>query len=253
MRVVPRRSASVSTQEELAMTDGEFSGRTVVVTGGTGALGRGAVELLLARGASVRVPCLDPEELEACSWRDAAGVQVVEGVDLADEAQVRAFFDEGPAPFASVHVAGGFAFTPLEDVDVETLEHQLRMNTATCLLCCKAAAARMATAGEGRIVNVSARPALDARQGAKLSAYVVAKAGVAALTELLAEELLEKGILVNAIAPSVIDTPGNREAMADADFSRWVTPADAAEVVAFLASPRNRVVSGALVPVYGRA
>lgn len=235
------------------MTDGEFSGRTVVVTGGTGALGRGVVELLLARGATVRVPCFDPQELEACAWRDDGNVQVAEGVDLADEAQVRAFYDDGPAPFASVHIAGGFAFTPLEDVDLAALEHQVRMNTATCLLCSKAAAARMAAAGEGRIVNVTARPALAARQGAKLSAYVVAKAGVAALTELLAEELLETGILVNAIAPSVIDTPGNREAMADADFSRWVTPADAAEVVAFLASPRNRVVSGALVPVYGRA
>jgi NAD(P)-dependent dehydrogenase (short-subunit alcohol dehydrogenase family) len=253
MRVVPGLRAPTARQEELAMTDEEFSGRTVVVTGGTGALGRGVVELLLARGASVRVPCFDPQELEACPWRSHERVQVAEGVDLTDKEAVRAFFDAGPAPFASVHVAGGFAFTPLEDVDVEALEQQLRMNTATCLLCCKAAAARMRAVGEGRIVNVSARPALDARQGAKLSAYVVAKAGVAALTELLAEELLETGILVNAIAPSVIDTPANREAMADADFSRWVTPADAAEVVAFLASPRNRVVSGALVPVYGRA
>jgi NAD(P)-dependent dehydrogenase (short-subunit alcohol dehydrogenase family) len=76
---------------------------------------------------------------------------------------------------------------------------------------------------------------------------------VAALTETLASELLEQRVLVNAIAPSVIDTPANRESMADADFDRWVKPEDAAEVVAFLASPRNRVVSGALVPVYGRA
>lgn len=105
----------------------------------------------------------------------------------------------------------------------------------------------------GRIVNITARPALDARQGAQLTPYVIAKSGVAALTQTLASELLDRDILVNAIAPSVLDTPTNREAMADADFDTWVKPEDAAEVVAFLASPRNRVVSGALLPVYGKA
>jgi NAD(P)-dependent dehydrogenase (short-subunit alcohol dehydrogenase family) len=125
------------------------------------------------------------------------------------------------------------------------------MNVATCLLCCREASARMT--GGGRIVNVTARPALEGRSGAMLTAYAASKAGVANLTEALSAELLEAGVLVNAIAPSVMDTPTNREAMPDEDFDRWVAPADAAEVVAFLASPRNRVVSGALVPVYGRA
>lgn len=172
-------------------------------------------------------------------------------VDLTDDAAVQKFYAEGGAVWAPIHIAGGFAFAPLVEVDSAVVDHQVRMNTTTSLLCCREAAAHMQ--GGGRIVNVSARPALDPRQGARLSPYVIAKAGVAALTQALASELLAQDILVNAIAPSVIDTPTHREAMADADFATWVKPADAAEVVGFLASPRNRVVSGALVPVYGKA
>lgn len=234
------------------MSEGsEFEGRTVVVTGGTGALGTAVVELLLARGARVRVPCFDAGEYARCAYRDHEQVEVVHPVNLTDDAAVESFYADGGRLWASVHIAGGFAFTPLADVDSAVLDQQVRMNTTTSLLCCREAARHMQ--GGGRIVNVSARPALDPRQGAQLSPYVIAKAGVAALTQALASELLEQDILVNAIAPSVIDTPSNREAMADADFTTWVKPADAAEVIAFLASPRNRVVSGALLPVYGKA
>lgn len=229
----------------------EFQGRTVVVTGGTGALGTAVVELLLARGARVRVPCFDRGEFDRCQFRDQERVEVLHPVDLADDAAVAQFYAGGGSLWGSVHIAGGFAFTPLEEVKAEIVEQQVRMNTSTALLCCREAARYMD--GGGRIVNVTARPALDARQGAKLTPYVIAKSGVAALTEALATELLDRDILVNAIAPSVIDTPANREAMADADFDRWVKPADAAEVIAFLASPRNRVVSGALLPVYAKA
>ncbi len=229
----------------------EFEDRNVVVTGGTGALGTAVAELLLERGARVRVPCFDAEEYERCSFREHERAEVVHPVNLADDAAVEAFFADGGELWASIHIAGGFAFTPLSEVSSTVLEQQVRMNTATCLLCCREAAAHMKQGG--RIVNVTARPALDARQGAKLTPYVIAKAGVAALTQTLASELLQQDVLVNAIAPSVIDTPANREAMADADFSTWVKPSDAAEVLAFLASPRNRVVSGALVPVYGKA
>ena len=229
----------------------EFEGRTLVVTGGTGALGTAVVELLLARGARVRVPCFDAREFEACAFKDAEQVEVVYPVDLADDDAVASFFGDGGPLWASIHIAGGFAFTPLADVTAAILEQQTRMNTTTCLLCCREAASQMAEGG--RIVNVTARPALDPRQGAQLTPYVIAKSGVAALTQTLASELLDRDILVNAIAPSVIDTPTNREAMADADFDSWVKPEDAAEVIAFLASPRNRVVSGALLPVYGKA
>lgn len=230
----------------------EFADREIVVTGGTGALGAAVVGRLLEAGARVHVPCFVEQELETFVHQSHERVRVVHPVDLADEAAVSTFFGAIEDLWASVHIAGGFAFTPLKDLQAADFEQQMRMNALTCLLCCREAAARMGRNG-GRIVNVTARPALDARQGANLSAYVASKAAVAALTESLASELTEQRILVNAIAPSVIDTPANRKSMADAEFDRWVKPEDAAEVVAFLASPRNRVVSGALVPVYGRA
>ena len=233
---------------------GEFEGLTLVVTGGTGALGTGVVKLLLARGARVHVPCFDQAELDRCSFRDHDRVDVAHPVNLTDEAAVARFYGGIDDLWGSIHIAGGFAFTPLEEATMASLEAQLRMNTATCLLCCREAAARMALTGRGgRIVNVTARPALAPRQGANLTPYVISKAGVAALTQTLASELQDRNVLVNAIAPSVIDTEANRAAMADADFSTWVRPEDAAEVMTFLASPRNRVVSGALVPVYGKA
>lgn len=227
----------------------EFEGRACVVTGGTGALGTAVVARLLDAGAVVHVPCLLAEELERFPFTDHDRVHLSHPVELADEDAVREFYASVDGLWASVHIAGGFAFTPLADLRREDIDAQMRMNFATCLLCCREAAAAME--GGGRIVNVTARPALDGRQGAQLTAYAASKAAVANVTEALSSELLEAGVLVNAIAPSVIDTPTNREAMADADFERWVAPEDAAEVVAFLASPRNRVVSGALVPVYG--
>lgn len=234
------------------MSEGlEFEGRKVVVTGGTGVLGAAVAELLLARGARVVVPCFSAEEFEGCGFRDHERAHLVCPVDLTQDAAVRKFYGEIGTVWASIHIAGGFACVPIAEVDSAVVDQQVRMNATTSLLCCREAAARMV--GGGRIVNVSARPALEPREGAGLSPYVIAKAGVAALTQALASELQAHDILVNAIAPSVIDTPSNREAMADSDFSKWVTPSDAAEVVGFLASPRNRVVSGAVVPVYGRA
>src|SRR6185436_2025652 len=107
--------------------------------------------------------------------------------------------------------------------------------------------------GAGRIVNVAARPALEPRSGAGMAAYVASKAAVAALTQALAAELAPRRILVNAIAPSIIDTPANRAAMPDADHASWPTPAEIAATILFLASADNQVTSGAIVPVYGRA
>lgn len=105
----------------------------------------------------------------------------------------------------------------------------------------------------GRIVNVASRPGIDPRRGAGMAAYTASKAAVAALTVALAEELKDAGILVNAVAPSTLDTAANRSAMPKADFSKWVPLDAAAETVAYLVSPQNLVLSGAIVPLYGRA
>jgi NAD(P)-dependent dehydrogenase (short-subunit alcohol dehydrogenase family) len=105
----------------------------------------------------------------------------------------------------------------------------------------------------GRIVNVAARPGLEWRSGAGMAAYTASKAGVAALTAALAEEVAKDGILVNAVAPSILDTPANREAMPKADYSAWPKVEEVASTIVFLASPDNRVTRGAIVPVYGKS
>jgi NAD(P)-dependent dehydrogenase (short-subunit alcohol dehydrogenase family) len=143
------------------------------------------------------------------------------------------------------------------DAAPATLRQQIDMNLVTCLLCCRAAVNAMtrggAEAGGGRIVNVAARPGLEWRSGAGMVAYAASKAAVAALTAALAEEVVKDGILVNAVAPSIMDTPANRKAMPKADYGLWPKVEEVAATILFLASPDNRVTRGAIVPVYGKS
>lgn len=129
---------------------------------------------------------------------------------------------------------------------------QLDTNLVSCFLCCRAALKAFGTDG-GRIVNVAARPALEPRSGAGMTAYTIAKSGVAALTVALAEEVSKDGVLVNAVAPSIMDTPANRKAMPKADHAHWPTVEQVAATILFLASPENTVTRGGIVPVYGRS
>ncbi len=233
-----------------------FEQRHVVVTGGTGALGTAVVARLLSHGAVCHVPNLDPDEMTRFPHRDDRRVRLIGGVDLTSEAAVDAFYDDVPGVWASIHLAGGFAMAPVADIGAREFAGQMNMNALTCFLCCRAAARRMRAAQAadgGRIVNVAARPALEPRLGAGMVAYTAAKAAVAAITQSLAEELAPDGIWVNAVAPSILDTPANRDAMPDADHAAWPKPDQVAETIVFLASPDNRVTRGAVVPVYGRS
>ncbi len=173
-------------------------------------------------------------------------------VDAGNEAQVTAFYAAVPELWASVHLVGGFAMAPITATSLDDFEKMWRLNTVTCFLACREAvrAMRKGHAG-GRIVNVAARPVLQPAAG--MLSYVASKAGVAAITQSLAPEVVGDGILVNAVVPSIIDTPANRLAMPTADFASWPRPAQIAETIAFLASTDNALTSGTLVPVYGRA
>ena len=177
----------------------DFSGRNVVVTGGTGALGTAVVGMLLTAGATCTVPYVHEAEAQRFPHRGDAKVKLIAVADLADEATVAKVYD-GLKPWASIHIAGGFAPGKVADTDKAALMAQIDGNLVSCFLCCRAAVNAMA-AGGGRIVNVAARPALEWRNGAGMAAYTVAKAGVAALTVALAEEVAKDGILVNAVAP----------------------------------------------------
>ncbi len=227
--------------------------RQIVVTGGTGGLGRAVVGRLLDAGAALHLPVEPGVELDTFPHAENAKVSATAGVDLTDPAAVEDFYAALPALWASVHLAGGFAMAPLAETDSDGFQHMMDLNLRTCFLCCRAAVAKIAAGGAGgRIVNVAARPGLEPRSGAGMAAYAASKAGVAALTEALGEELAEQGIWVNAVAPSIIDTPANRDAMPDADHETWPKPEEIAETIAFLASPDNRVTRGSVIPVYGR-
>ena len=241
----------------VAMVD--FAGSHIVVTGGTGALGRAVIGALRAAGAICHVPNLVAAELADFPFASDAGVHVASNVDVADEAAVQRFYQALPPLWASIHLAGGFAMAPVGETSGADFIAQFRTNALSCFLCSAAAVAafrkRQAPgpggARGGRIVNVSARPALEPRLGAGMVAYTASKSAVAALTQALGQETVDEEIWVNAVAPSILDTPANRAAMPSADHSRWVAPADLAQIIAFLVSPENRVTRSAVIPVYG--
>lgn len=227
-----------------------FTNRHVAVTGGTGALGAAIVGPLLEAGAIVHVPCLDVHELRTFEYKDHDRIRVVTGIDLTNEDAASGFFGRLPELWASIHAAGGFAMHAITDTSLAEFRRLFEMNATTCFLSCREAVKKMRASGRGgRIVNVTARPALLPAGG--MVAYTTAKAAVASLTQCLAEELREEQIWVNAVVPSIMDTPANRRAMPDANHNRWPTVTDVAATVLFLASPDNAVTRGALVPVYG--
>ncbi len=231
----------------------DFRDRHIVVTGGAGALGTAVVATLLEAGAVCHVPCFDAAEANRFRLREHKQVVLAVAGDLADEAAVGRVY-QGIAPlWASIHIAGGFAFGALRDAGIATIRRQIDMNLVSCMLCCRAAVKAMGGGGGGRIVNVAARAGLEWRSGAGMVAYAASKAAVAALTVALAEEVAKDGILVNAVAPSIMDTPANRQAMPKADYALWPKVEEVAATIAFLASPDNRVTRGAVVPVYGKS
>ena len=226
----------------------DFNNRTVVITGGTGALGRAVVAALLAAGAQSRVPYIREAEVASFPYKDR--VTLVANCELTDEDDVTRLYKGIDNLWASIHIAGGFAMGKLVDSGKADLREMLNTNLVSCHLCCRAAV--RAFASGGRIVNVGARPGLEPRLGAGMSAYAASKAAVIALSQALAAELAPAGVLVNAIVPSIIDTPANRESMPAADHAAWPKPEEIAATIAFLASPDNKVTTGAAVPVYGR-
>jgi NAD(P)-dependent dehydrogenase (short-subunit alcohol dehydrogenase family) len=236
-----------------------FHGSHVVVTGGTGALGTAVVTALRAAGAVCHVTNMVAAELAGYAHRNDPGVEIAVGLDLVDEAAVRRFYAGLPPLWASIHLAGGFAMSPVAETSAVDFVDQFQMNALSAFLCSAAAIRAIRARTEpgpggskgGRIVNVAARPALEPRLGSGMVAYTTAKAAVAAMTEALAQETSGEEIWVNAVAPSVLDTPANRAAMPDADHAGWVAPSAVAELIAFLASPDNRVTRGAVIPVYG--
>jgi NAD(P)-dependent dehydrogenase (short-subunit alcohol dehydrogenase family) len=236
---------------------GDFSGKSVVITGGTGALGTAVVGMLLGKGVRCIVPYVHEAEAQRFPHGGDPSVMLIAVSNLAEEAEVAKVYAGAAVStplWASIHIAGGFAPGTVAATDKAALMAQIDSNLVSCFLCCRAAVnAMLATDSGGRIVNVAARPALEWRTGAGMTAYTIAKTGVAALTVALAEEVAKAGILVNAVAPSIMDTAANRKAMPKANFDVWPKVEEVAATITFLASPDNKVTRSAIVPVYGKS
>jgi len=227
-----------------------LTNKIIAVTGGFGALGRATGEALRAAGA--RVALLDVAPAPAASPVD--GALCLGGVQLDDPAAAARAIDQVQAHFGAldglVNVAGGFTWETVEAGDPASWQQMFAMNVQTALHASQAALRHLLPRGAGRIVNIGALAAAQAGLG--MGAYAASKAGVARLTEAMAEEFKDRGITINAVLPSILDTPANRAAMPDADASRWVSPAALAGVIVFLLSDAAAPINGALIPVKGR-
>ena len=225
-----------------------MDGKVIVVTGASGALGKVVADAALARGAKVAGVDYAASQIPATAdWIELGGV------DLTDAEHARKAIDAAVANFgkldALINIAGGFAFETVAEGDPKTWQRMYALNVLTALNASRSAIPHLAASRSARIVNVGAMGALQA--GAGMGAYAASKAGVHRLTEALAAEWKGK-ITVNAVLPSIIDTQANRASMPKADFAKWVTPQELADVILFLASDAASAVTGALIPVSGR-
>jgi len=221
-----------------------------LITGASGALGAAVVSRLAADGAALALVA-GARPLPTGVPADA--LQLV-GVDLTDPAEAERAVGQAVAHWGGVdgivNVAGTFRWEPVEKGALATWEALFRINLATAFNVSRAGLPALRARGGGRIVNIGAASADRAHAG--MGAYAASKAGVLRLTEAMADECKDQLITVNAVLPSIIDTPANRLDMPTADHSRWVAPSDIAEVIAFLLGPAARAITGATIPVTGR-
>lgn len=234
-----------------------FQDHVVIVTGGTGELGRHVTTRFHSLGAKVVVPFVSEQELHALHAHDAGVAKDVRflRLDARDPDKVAKFIQEvangSGVPEAVINLVGGYAFgPPIAEAEWFDFQHMIELNLIPTFNLCKAVLPHMLQKGRGKIVNVGARAGLEG--GANMAAYSIAKGAVIRFTESLAAEVKHRNINVNCVMPSIIDTAPNRRDMPDADFTHWVAPGDLAEVIVFLASDAARAIHGAAVPVYGR-
>jgi NAD(P)-dependent dehydrogenase (short-subunit alcohol dehydrogenase family) len=234
---------------------GEFEGKVVVVSGGAGNLGRAVARRFAEAGAKLVLLDHSAERLQTVA-QELGGDMMTEALDLNDAAAVDGLIGRIEARFGQIdvlaHTVGGFASgKPIHENPYDVMEKMINLNVRPIYVFVGRVAKHMVEKGvSGRIVVVLAKAAL--KGAANQGAYTASKAAAQRLVESMALELRDKNIMVNGVAPSIIDTPPNRQDMPNADFSKWVTPDDLANAIAFLASPATRSITGTTLEVYGR-
>ncbi|MDJ0753817.1 MAG: SDR family NAD(P)-dependent oxidoreductase [Ardenticatenaceae bacterium] len=230
----------------------DFFNQNVLITGAAGNLGQAAAEAFFAAGANLILVNRTVDSLEKAfpQWADAAGVGFF-AADLTSEDDVAAaagkILEVVGHIDVLVNIAGGFKMgDPVHKTDLKTWNFLLSLNAQSILLTARAFVPKMIERQAGKIINVGAQAGLEGHKN--MAAYSVSKSAVMRLTESMSAELKSQGINVNCVLPDTIDTPINREAMPKADFSKWVTPADLAQIILFLASPAARPIHGAGIP-----
>jgi NAD(P)-dependent dehydrogenase (short-subunit alcohol dehydrogenase family) len=228
----------------------DYSGKTVVVTGGTGQVGRIITQAYVEAGATV-VAADRMAPANVAEWKNPS----FQHIDVLHEDSVREFFEHITRQYGSlyalVNTIGGYhAGEAVTEMSLEDFEGQLELNLKTAFLLTKYAVQTMSKSGGGKIVHFSSRAAVE--KGAKSFAYSVSKQGVVRLVEAVAGETRDQNININAVMPSLIDTPANRKAMPDADFSKWPKAEQVSKVLLFLTSPDAELISGAAIPVFGK-
>lgn len=240
----------------------ELKGRNIIVTGSSGGLGPAVVRNLINFGAFCYLPVRDEKEVDKMNKflnsenLNINQIEMQSGIDLVDPEQTQQYFNsikDKTEVWSLVNLAGGFGMGKIDETKLSELDRMLDINTKTCFNSTKEAVKILKKQKKGgRILNVASKPAEYPRQGAGLVAYSMSKSAVIALTQSVAEEVKNDNILVNAISPSIIDTPDNRQAMPKAEHNKWPKPDSIANAVCFLVSPLNRISQGAIFPVHGK-
>ena len=234
-----------------------FEGKVVLVTGASGNLGSAVAASFLAKGANLVLVDRSPDKLKkAFTDLDEEQHLFVTGIDVTDEASIDSMVKQALNRFGRVDVlvntVGGFrAGKAVHETDADTWTFMQTLNASSAFLLSRALVPSMLEHGSGKIIHIAAAPGLKAGKGN--AAYSASKSAVIRLTEGLAADYKTKGINANCVLPSIIDTPQNREAMPDADFSKWVTPESIADVIVFLASDAARDIHGVALPVSGKS
>lgn len=233
-----------------------FAESVAIVTGGSGALGRYVTKAFLEEGARVAVSYFIDAELPELKelLGDLESSMNAYKVDVTSEEAVASFVSEVLRDFGTVdilvNVVGGYmGGTPISETPLKDWDFMMDLNLKSAFICCREVAPHMEAQGRGKVINISSRTGLQGEEGH--APYSVSKAGVIRLTESLAAELKERGVNVNCIMPSIIDTPANRAAMPKADYSKWPKPWEVARVILFLASEDSELLHGSAIPVFG--